>query len=268
VAAAITPSLMNVANCNALVQRNFWPARCFVYQNAQGSGLDAAVMFAVTCPQTGSGTCTGVNFAELGTDFTFTEADNPLFVFPGIFGLLNPFPGWLKADSGPDPLNPCTPPGSGAFFQSNQISAFSVVGDPGGSTIGKSKGGASCWVATYDTPGEALPGINISFPPLLPPKTFKLGTAQTASYVCSNPSTTKDPNLSNTGPYLTLASCKQSFLPKNSTFNNNTCGALTNGKQACTGNLDTSTGGFHTLVVTAIDTGGNTNVNVVVYNVK
>ena len=41
------------------------------------------------------------------------------------------------------------------------------------------------------------------------------------------------------------------------------------GKRVCMyRHVDTSTQGLHTFTVTAIDSGGNTNVNAVVYNVK
>src|SRR5262249_46767976 len=116
----VTPILMTQAACDRLVQANFWPAHCFVFDNAENTGMSAAVMFAVTCPDSPGGTC-GSNeeqtfFAELGTVFEFKQSENPWFVYPGIFGLLNPFPGWLKG-AGPDPLNPCTPPTSGPLFQ-------------------------------------------------------------------------------------------------------------------------------------------------------
>ncbi len=153
-------------------------------------------------------------------------------------------------------------PASGPIFQSNQVDSFFI---DGGHTTGKSAG-SSCWVATYDTPGELPPGIKITSPPLLPVKTYALNTAQTATYTCSDPITSKAAT-NKTGPYLTVNSCTQSFLPKNAAFNTQTCNALP-GPLACSGPLDTSTKGLHTLFVTAVDTGGNTNVNAVVYNVK
>jgi hypothetical protein len=256
----VQPILMTSAACNALVQKNFWPARCFVYQNAENSGLDAAVMFAVTCPTSPGGTCgTNVNqnfFSSLGTDFEFSLSDNPFFTYPGVFGLLNPFPGWLKG-SGPDPLNPCTPPASGPLFQSNQINAFSVVGDPGGKTVGGSGGTGSCWVATYDTPGEIWPGIKITSPKVT---TYTLNQVVPAVYACNNPFTSKPPT-NPTGPYLTAASCTQSSGTQTS------CTQTSSGL-SCTGTVDTSSKGLHTFLVTAIDRGGNQNLQVVVYKVK
>jgi hypothetical protein len=254
----IQPILISQSACNALVQRSFWPAHCFVYENAEDSGIDSSVMFEVTCPLSPGGTCgsgTDQNFfAELGTDFEFLRADNPMFTYPGIFGLLNPFPGWLKGDSGPDPLHPCTPPATGPLFQSNQIDTFFI---DNGTTKGKGNGGASCWVTTYDTPGEALPGIKISSPKFT---TYTKGQSVTASYSCTNPFTSKPAN-NPTGPYLTDATCTQKPGTQTS------CTQTGNGF-ACTGSVDTSTRGLHTFTVTAIDSGGNTNVNAVVYNVK
>jgi Legume lectin domain len=255
----IKPILMTQSACNAIVQKSFWPAHCFVYENAENSGMDAAVMFEVTCPQSSTGTCSSTSFQELGTDFEFLQSENPLFVYPGVLGLLNPFPGWLKGDGGPDPLHPCTPPTSGALFQSNQIDLFFI---DGGTTKGKSAGGASCWVATYDTPGEALPGIRIASPTVT---TYTQNQVVTASYTCSDPSTSQ-PGTSLTGPYLTAASCTQSELLR-SGFNTNSC-TSSPGQISCTGPVDTTTTGLHTLVVTAIDSGGNTNVQLVIYNVK
>jgi hypothetical protein len=255
----IQPKPMDQATCNAIVQKSFWPAHCFVYSNAENSGLNAAVMFEVTCPLSPGGTC-GSNtdqnfFAELGTDFEFSFANNPLFVYPGIFGLLNPFPGWLKGDSGPDPLHPCTPPKTGPLFQSNQVDTFFI---DGGTTRGKGNGGASCWVATYDTPGELPPGIKITSPK--PFATFTKGQQVTASYACNNPVTSK-PITSPTGPYLTVGSCTQNSGVQNSCTPTNT-------GLACTGSVDTSSRGLHVFAVTAIDTGGNTNVSAVIYTVK
>jgi len=215
-------------------------------------------MFEVTCPQTPTGTCSGTSFQELGTDFEFLKSDNPLFVYPGILGLLNPFPGWLKGDGGPDPLHPCTPPTTGALFQSNQVDTFFI---DGGTTKGRSGGGASCWVATYDTPGEALPGIRITSPTST---TYLQNQVVTASYTCSDPSSSK-PSTSLTGPYLTEASCKQSELIRPG-FNINSCTALP-GPQSCTGPVDTTAIGLHSFLVTSIDSGGNTNVQAVIYNV-
>ncbi|MGA3211079.1 MAG: L-type lectin-domain containing protein, partial [Terriglobales bacterium] len=257
----VRPILMAPAACNALVQQNFWPAHCFVYANAENSGTDAAVMFEVTCPQSPGGTCgsnTNQNFyAQLGTVFEFEQSENPFFTYPGIFGLLNPFPGFLKGQ-GPNPIAPCTPPTTGALFQSNQVSTFFI---DNGTTKGNSGGGASCWVATYDTPGETWPGITVGSPAFT---TYAQNQLVTANYTCSNPTTSKSAT-SPTGPYLTVASCAQSELPQ-AASNTNVCNPVS-GTLQCSGPADTSTLGQHTFLVTAIDSGGNTNVQAVVYTV-
>lgn len=259
----VLPILMAPSDCNALVQRSFRGARCFVYENAEGSGMDSSVLFAATCPQ--NATCTNVNFQELGTDFQFTRPDNPFLGFPGVF-LFSPFAGWLKSsDPSPTPDTPCAVPPVGPLFTSNQISSFQIVGDPGGTTKGKSPTGPSCWVGTYNTPGEALPGIRIKSPTLLPIQTFPLNSNVSGTYTCSDPSTSQS-STSAKGPYLTVASCTQSELIRPG-FTTNSCTAVP-GALNCTGQLDTTARGLHTLVVTAIDTGGNTNVNLVLYNVK
>jgi len=252
--AQVQPILLTQQACNALVDVKFWPAQCFVYQNAENSGLDASVMFALTCPDSPNGVCgTGTNFfATLGTDFSFSFSDNPWFFWPGVFLGFNPQPGWLKG-VGPDPTNPC----NGVHFQSNQISGFTVSGDPGGRTFGSSGGGGSCWVSTYNTPGELAPAIKIKSPTLT---TYKLNQVVTANYTCSNPITSK-PVTSPTGPYLTAATCSQS---------SGTQGACTQTSSGltCTGTVDTSSRGLHSFWVMAADSGGNVNWDVTLYNVK
>jgi Bacterial lectin len=253
----VQPILMTQAACDALVQKNFFPARCFVYANAEASGQDASVMFALTCPVPGE-TCSDVA-AELSTGYTISRTDNPLFTYPGILGPLNPFPGLLKSAESTS-LTPCAAPSSGPLFVSNQVNAFN---DDNGLTAGRSGGGLSCWVATYNTPGEALPGITISSPSLT---TYTQGQSVTASYTCSNPITSQGSS-SLVGPYLTVASCTQSQAPVPSGFMNTaTCSSATTPPIVCTnGTVDTSIVGLHAFWVTAIDTGGNTNVQVVAY---
>jgi hypothetical protein len=256
----VQPILMTPAACDALVQANFWPARCFVYQNAENTGMDAAVMFAVTCPNSPGGTCgQNVNqnfFASLGTSFNFLYSDNPWFIYPGELAILNPFPGWLKG-AGPNPLLPCRPPTHGPLFQSNQITSFSVAGDPGGKTVGGSGGTGSCWVATYDTPGELWPGINITLPK---PGVYTKGQAVTATYSCNNPATSK-PATSPVGPYLTAASCSQ--------FSGAEAGCTqTSNGLSCTGTVNTSQRGLQTFFVTGTDSGGNQSVDLALYEVK
>jgi Legume lectin domain len=256
----VQPILMTQQACNQLVDVNFWPAQCFVYENAENTGVNASVLFAVTCPTSPGGTCgTGSDesfFAELGSIFEYSQSLNPFFVYPGIFGIFNPFPGWLKG-SGPNALMPCALPQSGPLFKSNQIDTFFI---DNGTTKGKSSGTGSCWVATYDTPGEIWPGITISSPKST---TYSLNQAVAASYTCSNPFTSQ-PASSPVGPYLTAASCTQSIGTQNScTFTPPPGGGL-----SCTGTVPTNSKGLHIFTVTAIDSGGNQNLDAVIYNVK
>jgi hypothetical protein len=253
----IQPILMTQAACDAIVQKNFWPARCFVYENAENTGVAMSVMFSAICPTSPGGTCGSPNnqnfFATLGTVFEYEQSENPFFVYPGILGPLNPFPGWLKGFGG-NPTNPCALPSSGPLFQSNQISSFFI---DNATTKGGTSGTGSCWVATYDTPGEIWPGISISSPTFT---TYTLNQPVTASYTCSNPSTSK-PVSSPTGPYLTVASCTQN-PGANSCSTNPTTGAI-----SCTGPVNTSSRGLHLFEVTSLDSGGNQNVDLVIYNV-
>jgi hypothetical protein len=264
----VQPILIDEEACEQLVQKSFpFTTQCFVYQNAADSGTDSAVMFEVTCPDQPGGTCgttDNPNFpAELGTDFTFLKSENPGFKFPGTFGPLNPFPGWLKG-AGLDPLHPCTPNPDNVtpLFQSNQIESFLVEGDPTGKTKGGSGGTGSCWVATYFTWGELPPGIKITSPKFT---TYTQDQGVVASYTCTNPITSK-PVGNATGPYLTAASCTQSQAPNKN--NTSTCGPPSPNGISCTGGVDTSVLGLHVFQVTALDSGGNANVNLVVYNVK
>ena len=215
-------------------------------------------MFELTCPDSPGGVCNNNQsfFAALGSDFSFNFSDNPYFIYPGIIGLLNPFPGWLKG-AGPNPLHPCTPPASGSLFQSNQISAFTVTGDPGGKTVGGSGGTGSCWVGTYDTPGEIWPAITITSPK---PVTYSKGQVVPAIYACNNPTTSKPPS-SPVGPYLTAAVCTQATGTQTSCTQNSS-------GLSCTGTVDTSKSGLHIFTVTGIDSGGNQNLNAVIYNIK
>ena len=263
----VQPILMTQAACDALVQTNFWPARCFVYDSAENTGENMSVLFSVTCPTSPGGVCgNGTNFdATLGTTFNYMQSENPFFTYPGILGLLNPFPGWLKGGTG---TTPCTPIPNTPLFQSNQISSFII---DKGVTKGGSGGGASCWVATYDTPGEIWPGITISSPKFT---TYKLNQTVTASYTCTNPATSQPlPPTSSTGPYLTVdpslmgTKCKQSTGTQSCTYTPVT-GPGQAGGLACTGSVDTSTKGLHVFEVTAIDSGQNQNVDVVIYDVK
>jgi len=274
-AVTVQPILMSQAACDALVQVNFWPARCFVYQNAENTGLDESVVFAVTCPDSSGDTC-GSNVnpfdAALGSGFSFLYSDNPLFVYPGIDLILNPLPGWVKwpLPSPPTPLTPISPPAKGSM--SNQIVSFSVVQDPGGHTLGGSGGGASYWVATYDMPDEfgpglqAGPGITITSP--ISSKAYAENTTVAATYTCSNPSSSQ-PLSSPTGPYLTATTCTQAAGTQTSCSFTPIVGPGKLGGLSCTGTFVTpSKKGTYIFEVTGVDSGGNQNLGAVTYKVN
>jgi len=261
----VLPIAISQAACDKLVQVNFFPARCFNYQNALNTGQDSAIMFQVTCPGSLGGTCGSTEdadfFATLATSFLFSYAQNPLFTYPGIIGPLNPFPGWLKGGTG---TTPCALPSSGPLFLSNQINSFFI---DKANTSGPAAGTGSCWVATYDTPGEIWPAITISSPTLA--TVYPPNTQETATFTCGNPLTSQ-PASSPTGPYLTAASCQPSPVtgtPK-CTFTA-TQGPANPGGLACTSSFVTpSKPGVYVFAVTAIDSGGNQNVNVALYKVN
>jgi hypothetical protein len=262
----VQPILISEEDCEKLVDANpaFGHAQCFVFQNADGKGTRSAVLYELTCPDLTGASCDQPDFfADLGADYVFQKADNPGFQF--LNSTIGPHAGWLKGDGGVpghpcqvDPNNPNTP-----LFHSNQITSFSVTGDPTGITKGRGTPGGSCWVATYGTSGEAPPGIKITAPTF---KTYRQSTTPgSASYACSDPKTSQPAN-SPTGPYLTALSCKQSQAPN---LNNSTCSnSNVGGVISCTGmTFDLSVRGLHVFAVTAKDSGGNVNFNFVIYNV-
>ena len=274
-AVTVQPILLTQAACDALVQVNFPTARCFVYQNAENTGLDESVVFAVTCPEASGGMC-GSNLypfdATLGTGFSFLYSDNPLFVYPGLDLIVNPLPGWVKwpLPPSPTPVSPISPPAKGSM--SNQIVSFSVVADPGGKTVGGSGGGASYWVATYDMadevgPGlQAGPGITITSPSSS--ATYNPNTTVAATYTCSNPSTSQ-PLSSPTGPYLKAASCTQATGTQTSCSFTPIVGPGNLGGLSCTGTFVTpSKKGTYIFGVTGVDSGGNQNLGAVTYKVN
>ena len=258
---SVDPMLVAPATCDALVQKNFgWPTRCFVYDNAEGTGVSSAVMFAVTCSNGPCGSNVNPFDANLGTIFSFLPSQNPFFFYPGFAGPINPLPGWLKY-TGPY-ADPCTPPANDVVAMTNQVSLFSVDSH----VVGSSGGGASCWFATYDTVGENPPGITITSP--TPFATYKQGSAVPATYTCSNPNTSQ-PLSSATGPYLTAESCTQNSGTQASCTFTPIVGPGNLGGLSCTGGtVDTSKKGLHFFVVTALDTGQNQNFDIVPYTVK
>jgi hypothetical protein len=252
----VGPTLMTPSACDALVQKKFWPARCFVYENAENSTAASAI-FTVTCPQAPGGLCTSF-YAELGTNFQLLYSQNPLFVYPGILGPVNPFPGFLKG--------PIT--SAGPQFVSNQVLSFIIDGPQ---THGQSGGTGSYWVATYLTPGEALPGITIT---PFAPGGYAPNATITANYACSNPSTSQ-PLTGAIGPYLTAASCTANVL--GGTMVTQSCPTFTpvpgpgpgGGGLTCTATFTApAKKGSYIFEVTAIDSGHNQNANAVPYKVN
>jgi hypothetical protein len=262
----VQPILISEEDCEKLVDANpaFGHAQCFVFQNADGKGKRSSALFELTCPDLPEGSCDQPDFiADLGTDFIFQKGDNLGFQF--LNSTFGPHAGWLKGDGGvpghPCAVDPNNPPPF--LFQSNQISSFSVIGDPTGITKGKGVPGGSCWVATYNTSGEAPPGVKITSPTF---STYKQkATPGVASYTCSDPKTSQNPATSPVGPYLTAASCKQSQAPN---LNNSSCSSSNvSGVISCSGTFDLSAKGLHVFTVTSKDTGGNVGANIVIYNV-
>jgi hypothetical protein len=257
---------LNQQACNALVQANpsFSTAECFVIQNGGGLGVDAPVLFEVTCPPNGScGSNSNPFDAILGSDFNFNCSENaPLLCgpppyFPSSFGPPNltsidglPAIGFLKG-TGPDENHPCTPyPGNfPPLFQSNQIVSF-TVGDTSSKPIkGQSAGSTSCWLATYLTPGE-LPTVAVTQPVNNNNYQQNLSDATTlANYTC----TAVNNGNAATGPYLTVASCSATDNP--------------GGPVASGSHFDTSTTGPHTFTANVEDSALNTAASTVLYNV-
>lgn len=266
----VTAIVMDQKSCNKIVQKSFPLTQCFVFQNADGKGNSGAVFFSLTCPNfdgtttSNCGDTTSNDFAAaLGTKFTFLKSQNLFFQLLNL--TIGPYPGWLKGDGGvtgfPCMINPTNP--SAPLFQSNQITSFSVTGDPLGTTKGKSGGSGSCWTATYATFGEVPPGVHVSIPPTPPTKvpTYAKNQVVTATYTCSTPTTSQDPTVSAVGPYLTVNSCQQASGSQTS------CTTSSSG-MACSGTIDTSrTGLLKAFAVTSKDTGGNVGANAAFYNV-
>lgn len=254
VTVSVTPLLTDPTTCNALVGDTYPGAKCIIYKNAEGSGLDTAVMFELTCPQLPNSPECNPFDAQLATTYELSTANFPAF------SLITPFPGWVKGH-GPNAAHPCAaaPANSPALFQSNQISSF-LLTDTDPKTRGSSGGTGSCWVATYNQPDEVPPGITISSPTNT---TYTQGQVVTATYACSDPTSSK-PATNATGPYLTAMTCQQNTDTQALTTAACTQGV---GSISCTGAVDTSTPGTHSFVVTARDTGKNTATKSVTYTV-
>jgi len=246
-------ALANQEACNAIVDQlnsggtspfvnpNGSPAQtaqCFVYTNGGGQGIDAPVMFAVSCPPSGiCDTTESQFFAAINTYFGFTCTENPPLIAPdctptnspssfGNFSNLTsttgyPAVGFLQG-AGPDPNNPCNPAtGANAapLFQTNQVFSYTLGDTASKPMAGGSTGLTSCWVATYDTPNviptATIPYVSLNGGPNQTPTsnaTYIQGSAVTATYTCTSKSTDHDSILDpsgypNNGPYLTVSSC-------------------------------------------------------------
>ena len=256
-------------DCNAILSApdsGFQGAQCFVIQNGAGT-TNAAVGFEVTCPgSVTDGTC-GSNadpnfFATLGSDFYFnvgpTEPnDNPGLTWDGTPGDPlqysggSPLVGLLKF-VGPDPLHPCTlnPGNNPPVILSNQVSSFNFIdGGTGAKPVkGGSSGTGSCWLPTYNTPGEAPPLPVITAP--VNNQNYPKGPSVNASYTCA----AVNNGSAATGPYLTVASCNAIDSP--------------GGPVASGSPFDTTTPGPHTFTATVTDSATNTNSSTVTYNVQ
>lgn len=275
------PMTQNV--CNGIVRQNiaYTNAYCFVYQNGGGTNRDASVMFEVTCQSAqGPASCGGAAdpfYADLGTQFSFTCAENPNLQCPasntdtsgGSFGFGSTTPphltpadglpsiGFLKGE-GPNPQHPCTA-GASPLFTSNQIESFKL-GDTSGGAKGGSGGTTSCWVMTYLTQTET-PAATVTQPVNNGTYRQNENDATTlASYTCTAVST-GDPNSVAAGPYLTIPPSTSPFAGI-CAATDSVGGAIATGSQ-----FDTGTVGPHTFTVQVQDSAMNTNETVINYTV-
>jgi hypothetical protein len=276
----VTAIALTQGACNSIVQQNlaFATANCFVYQNGGGTNHDAAVMFEVTCPATGScGNNVDPFYADLGTQFSFTCTENLNLQCPanntltsgGSFGLPHltyasgqpsdglPSIGFLKGE-GPDPQHPCTP-GATPLFTSNQIEGFKL-GDTSGGAKGGSGGTTSCWVMTYLTQPEA-PSVKVAQPANNGTYVQNQSDPTTsASYTCTAVST-GDPSSVAFGPYLSIPPSTSPFAGV-CAATDSVGGAVANGAQ-----FDTSTLGPHTFTAQVQDSAMNSSQTVANYTV-
>ena len=119
----------------------------------------------------------------------FTKAENPGFQL--LNSTIGPYAGWLKG-SGliaciPARLNP---DGPAPLFQSNQITSFTVVGDPRAQRKARAAVVVPAgWPPTV-TPGEMPPGVKITTPTFT---TYHQCASQVVRrrIACSDPKTTK-----------------------------------------------------------------------------
>jgi uncharacterized repeat protein (TIGR02543 family) len=263
-------------------------AECFVYQNGGGPGIDAPVMFAVTCPPSGICDSNASPFdAAESYYFNFTCTENsPLGCPPGVSSFGNfasltsitglPAVGVLQG-AGPSPNYPCTPAtGNNAppLFTSNQIVSY-VLGDTS-STPAKAGSLAltSCFVATYDTPGETPTAVVTSINGSSPTNNviYPAGSSVPASYTCTaistDPDSILDPNgYPAEGPYLTVGTCTATVTGPSGSSSSCSVSSPTLNSCSNTMNLPTSVPGAYTLTVGVQDSATNTAQQQWTYNV-
>jgi hypothetical protein len=309
IAGSGTNTLANQQACNAIVDATSngsspWvtaaqTAQCFVYENGGGTGIDAPVMFAITCPSSAKGQCDSPGYpfyAALASYFNFTCAENPpLQPFagcepnaPSSFGSFTspygptsttylPTIGFLQG-AGPDPSNPCTPAtGTNAppLFQTNQVVSY-ILGDTASKPAKAGSGTlTSCFVVTYNTPGEIPTAtINSSVSGAI----YQQGATVSANYACSAVDT--DPKHESildpsgypaAGPYLTTGTCTagSSLNGGGGTPTSSSCTPTSPTLDSCSGmiNLDTSVPGTFTLTVDVEDSATNTAQTQATYTV-
>jgi Legume lectin domain len=267
---SVNPIPISQSACNKIVQKTFPLTQCIVYENT-GNGQPGSMLYSLLCPSLLDGTCGTPSdedfFALLGTDLQLEYSENPGLQL--LVSTVGPYLGVLKG-VGPNALTPCA---GLTQFASNQIVFGSVGGDTLGSTHAMSGGGGSCWVVTYFTHGEVPPGIKVTAPTST--TTYPPLTSETATYTCSNPSTSQL-STSSVGPYQTVASCtasvpgaslvSQSCTPTPTAVPPGPGGTLT-----CTATFVTPNpkkAQSYLFTVTAVDSVGDLNVYLVVYKVS
>jgi hypothetical protein len=269
-------------------------AQCFVYTNGGGPGIDAPVMFAVTCPP--SGICdstTNPFYAAESYYFSFTCVENVPLIAPTCTPVSSPssFGDFLSLTSvtgvpavgilqgsGPDPNNPCNPVSGTPLFTSNQVVSYALGDTSSAPAKAGSPGLTSCFVATYDTPGVMPTAIvnSINSNPPTNGATYPVGTTVSANYTCTSistdPDSILDPNgFPASGPYLTVGTCSATsgLTAGGGAATSSSCTAISPVLNSCSANLnlDTTEAGPHTLTVDVQDSATNTAQQQWTYNV-
>ena len=143
------------------MQQTFPLAQCFVFQNADGKGAHKAVLFELNCSNL-QGNCSQNIIADLGNDFVFQNSDNPGFKL--LSSTIGGYVGVLKGELGVPRMGPARRTRDHPLkFPCNQISGFTLSGDPLGGTTQKSKPGTSCWTIVYGGDRRAATGDHDHF---------------------------------------------------------------------------------------------------------